>query len=161
MSCVVQKTAVRGRFLDIKNTVSQAAQILDQVRYIEDGLLITEQGKITWFGPWEDAQSHLTDDIQIDHYPEQLIVPGFIDTHIHFPQTEMVGAYGEQLLEWLNTYTFPTEFSLQIKPMPTKSHSFLSKNYLKMAPRQHWFFVRYIPNQSMPYLKRQNSIRCV
>ena len=44
MSCVVQKTAVRGRFLDIKNTVSQAAQILDQVRYIEDGLLITEQG---------------------------------------------------------------------------------------------------------------------
>jgi len=131
MSCVVQKTAVRGRFLDIKNTVSQAAQILDQVRYIEDGLLVTEQGKITWFGPWEDAQSHLTDDIQIDHYPEQLIVPGFIDTHIHFPQTEMVGAYGEQLLEWLNTYTFPTEIQFADKNYADKIAQFFVQELLK------------------------------
>ena len=37
-----------------------------------------------------------------------LLMPGFIDTHIHLPQTGMVGAYwGEQLLDWLNTYTFP------------------------------------------------------
>ena len=39
----------------------------------------------------------------------EVITPGFIDTHIHFPQTEMVAAYGEQLLAWLNSYTFPTE----------------------------------------------------
>ena len=38
-----------------------------------------------------------------------------IDTHIHFPQTEMVGAYGEQLLSWLNTYTFPTEIQFKDK----------------------------------------------
>lgn len=97
MSSVVQKTAIRGRFLDIQNTVSQATQILDQTRYIEDGLLISEQGKIIWFGDWEAGQSQLSNDMSVDHYPEQLIVPGFIDTHIHFPQTEMVGAYGEQL----------------------------------------------------------------
>ena len=161
MSCVVQKTAVRGRFLDIKNTVSQAAQILDQVRYIEDGLLITEQGKITWFGPWEDAQSHLTDDIQIDHYPEQLIVPGFIDTHIHFPQTEMVGAYGEQLLEWLNTYTFPTEIQFADKTYADKIAQFFVQELLKNGTTTALVFCTYIPNQSMPYLKRQNSIRCV
>ncbi len=34
---------------------------------------------------------------------------GFIDSHVHFPQTPMIGAAGGQLLDWLNTYTFPTE----------------------------------------------------
>src|ERR1700690_3268449 len=36
-------------------------------------------------------------------------MPGLIDTHVHYPQTEMIASYGEQLLEWLNQYTFPTE----------------------------------------------------
>ncbi|MEL6816592.1 MAG: guanine deaminase, partial [Cyanobacteria bacterium J06598_3] len=47
--------------------------------------------------------------LPITHYPNQLIIPGLIDTHIHFPQTEMIAAYGEQLLTWLDRYTFPTE----------------------------------------------------
>ncbi len=36
-------------------------------------------------------------------------MPGFIDTHVHYPQTEMIASYGEQLLEWLENYTFPFE----------------------------------------------------
>jgi guanine deaminase len=39
----------------------------------------------------------------------KLIAPGFIDTHLHAPQLEMIGSYGGHLLEWLNRYTFPTE----------------------------------------------------
>ncbi|MBK0065232.1 MULTISPECIES: guanine deaminase [unclassified Acinetobacter] len=113
MSSSAQTTIVRGRFLDIQSLVTQAHQIAEQVRYVEDGVLISENGQIKWFGKWQDAQPHLPENIEIQHYPEQLIVPGFIDTHIHYPQTEMVGAYGEQLLSWLNTYTFPTE--LQFK----------------------------------------------
>ena len=124
-------TAIRGRFLDIQNIVSQAAQITEQVRYIEDGLLITEQGKITWFGSWEQGKHNLNDTIQVDHYSEQLIVPGFIDTHIHFPQTEMVGAYGEQLLEWLNTYTFPTEMQFQDKNYADQIAKFFVNELLK------------------------------
>ncbi|MEA2488865.1 MAG: guanine deaminase, partial [Acidobacteriota bacterium] len=38
-----------------------------------------------------------------------LITPGFVDTHLHAPQLEMIGSYGGHLLEWLNRYTFPTE----------------------------------------------------
>jgi len=34
---------------------------------------------------------------------------GFIDTHVHYPQTDIIAAYGEQLLEWLERYTFPIE----------------------------------------------------
>lgn len=113
MSFPIQKTVIRGRFLDIQSLVSQADQISQQVRYFEDGLMIVEQGKIRQFGHWDELNQYLTDTDIIEHYPEQLIIPGFIDTHIHYPQTEMVGAYGEQLLSWLNTYTFPTE--LQFK----------------------------------------------
>lgn len=39
----------------------------------------------------------------------KLLLPGFVDAHVHYPQTEMIGAFGEQLLEWLTTYTFPVE----------------------------------------------------
>lgn len=38
-----------------------------------------------------------------------LILPGFVDAHLHFPQLDLIGCYGEQLLGWLNTYTFPAE----------------------------------------------------
>ena len=43
-----------------------------------------------------------------DHRPH-LILPGFIDPHIHFPQTQVIASFGEQLLEWLQKYTFVEE----------------------------------------------------
>ena len=39
----------------------------------------------------------------------RLIVPGFIDTHVHYPQLEVLAGCGVQLLDWLNQYTFPAE----------------------------------------------------
>ena len=51
----------------------------------------------------------MPNDIDVIHYNEGLIMPGFIDTHVHYPQTEMIASYGEQLLEWLENYTFPFE----------------------------------------------------
>ena len=131
MSSVIATTAVRGRFLDIQNTVAQAREIHDQVRYVEDGLLITEQGKVTWFGTWQEGQARITNEMEFAHYPDQLIVPGFIDTHIHFPQTEMMGAYGEQLLEWLNTYTFPTEMQFKDKKYADEIAHFFVNELLK------------------------------
>lgn len=131
MTLATPITVIRGRFLDIQKTVAQANQIADQVRYLEDGVLITEQGKIRWFGTWEDAQDHLPINIEIQHYPEQLIIPGMIDTHIHFPQTEMVGAYGEQLLSWLNTYTFPTEIQFKDKAYASEIAKFFVNELLK------------------------------
>ncbi|MDT0199908.1 MULTISPECIES: guanine deaminase [unclassified Acinetobacter] len=131
MSSVIATTAIRGRFLDIQNTVAQARDIHDQVRYVKDGLVIIQEGKIQWFGPWQEGQSRLPTNAELQHYPDQLIVPGFIDTHIHFPQTEMVGAYGEQLLEWLNTYTFPTEIQFQDASYSEKIAEFFVQELLK------------------------------
>ena len=131
MSSVVATTAIRGRFLDIQNTVAQARDIHDQVRYVEDGLLISQDGKIQWFGSWQEGQHLVPEGINVSHYPQQLIIPGFIDTHIHFPQTEMVGAYGTQLLEWLNTYTFPTEMQFSDKDYADKIAEFFVQELVK------------------------------
>ena len=131
MSSVIATTAIRGRFLDIQNTVAQARDIYDQVRYVEDGLLISQNGKIEYFGSWQAGQHLVTADMHFEHYPQHLIVPGFIDTHIHFPQTEMIGAYGEQLLEWLNRYTFPTELKFQDASYAREMAQFFIQELLK------------------------------
>ena len=44
----------------------------------------------------------------VDHRPH-LLMPGFIDAHIHMPQAQVIASWGAQLLDWLNTYTFPEE----------------------------------------------------
>jgi guanine deaminase len=71
--------------------------------------MIVENGKISAVGHAVDLLGTLGDDVQVLTYKDALISAGFIDTHIHLPQTGMVGSYGEQLLDWLNTYVFPCE----------------------------------------------------
>ena len=78
-------------------------------QYFDDGVLVVDQGKVTKVGPAEQVLAALDRNTPIREYPDALIMPGFIDTHIHYPQTEMIAAFGEQLLEWLNAYTFPVE----------------------------------------------------
>ncbi|WP_439888750.1 guanine deaminase [Pseudomonas sp. MBLB4123] len=76
--------------------------------YFEDGLLLVEDGHIARVGHAAELLPTLKD-VEVVEYRDALITPGFIDTHIHYPQTGMIASYGEQLLDWLNTYTFPTE----------------------------------------------------
>ena len=71
----------------------------------DDGFLAIDDGRIATVGPWAE---HPDGDV-IDLGRQALISPGFIDTHLHAPQLEMIGSYGGHLLEWLNRYTFPTE----------------------------------------------------
>lgn len=77
--------------------------------YYDDGLLIIERGKVAAVGPAYKLVSTLPKGTEIECYADALIIPGMIDTHIHFPQTDMIASYGEQLLEWLQKYTFPHE----------------------------------------------------
>lgn len=84
-------------------------------QYISDGLLVVEEGKIAAMGEAADLLPSLGADTPVEHFANALITPGFVDTHIHLPQTGMIGAYGEQLLDWLNTYTFPCERQFEDK----------------------------------------------
>ncbi|MGK7945508.1 MAG: guanine deaminase [Microcystaceae cyanobacterium] len=99
--------AIRGSFLDFVDDPFYVSE-QESVRYLQDGLLVIDQGIIKDFGKYE-ALKDKYQDINITHYPNRVIMSGFIDTHLHYPQIGMIGAYGEQLLEWLNQYTFPSE----------------------------------------------------
>lgn len=106
-----QLKAFRSSFLDFTNDPFYVSE-LESVRYIADGLLVIENGLVKELGDYESLQAKYVG-IEIVSYPEMLIMPGFIDTHIHFPQTEAIASYGEQLLEWLHKYIFPTERKFQ------------------------------------------------
>jgi len=84
-------------------------ELEDSYEYFDDGLLIIEQGKIVALGNAETLLPTLPDSAQITEHSNSLLMPGFVDTHTHYPQTEMIAAHGSQLLDWLDTYTFPTE----------------------------------------------------
>lgn len=79
------------------------------VEYLDDGLLLVAGGRVRQLGEAAELLPQLPGEAHIEDFSGKLITPGFIDTHIHYPQTEMIAAYGEQLLAWLDTYTFPTE----------------------------------------------------
>ncbi|CUB02255.1 guanine deaminase [Marinomonas fungiae] len=77
--------------------------------YFQDGLLVVKDGLISALGDAASLLASLDAEIEVEHHPDALIIPGFIDTHIHYPQSDMIASYGVQLLDWLNTYTFPEE----------------------------------------------------
>lgn len=106
---VKPEAAIRGPVLTF--TGDPFKQAPDEVMVYEpDGIVAFGGGKITHFGPAEVIEKQLPPDIEITNYgPDSLISAGFLDSHVHFPQTPMIGAFGEQLLDWLNTYTFPME----------------------------------------------------
>jgi guanine deaminase len=100
--------AVRGRVLTFTDDPAQAGA--DKCcRYIEDGLVTMEGGRIRALGAAAELLAGLPPGMAVDHYPDCLVLPGLIDTHIHYPQTRVIGSYGAQLLDWLQKYTFPEE----------------------------------------------------
>jgi guanine deaminase len=75
----------------------------------EDGLLVVRDGRVQAAGDYAQLRATLPPNAQLHDYRGKLIVPGFIDTHVHYPQTDMIASPAPGLLPWLETYTFPTE----------------------------------------------------
>lgn len=97
---------IRASFLHFLSDPAKSKDVKESYEYIEDGVITIDNGKVSSLVPYsKDVHKGL----KLKDYRGKIILPGFIDTHIHFPQTEMIASYGEQLLEWLETYTFPTE----------------------------------------------------
>ncbi len=104
-----QITALRGPALTFTGDpfLMGAQQAL---RYESDALIVIEGGRISGFGPYESMRTALPPGAPVTRYgADSLILPGFVDTHVHYPQTQMIGAYGKQLIDWLNTYAFVVE----------------------------------------------------
>jgi len=75
----------------------------------EDGLLVIEDGKVRAAGDHAALVSTLPPGLEPVDYRGKVIAPGFIDTHLHYPQTDMIASPSPGLLPWLETYTFPSE----------------------------------------------------
>jgi len=106
------QTLLRGRTLSFlrwpDDTNDHAAY-----RYEEDGGLLIHDGKIVAAGAYGDVSARAGDGVKrIDHRPH-LLLPGFIDAHVHFPQMGVIASYGAELLDWLTKYTFPEEMKFR------------------------------------------------
>jgi len=98
------RIALRGDLLDFRAEPGWGDVDSAAVRFRPDHWLLVENGRIVGAqadAPGEGWERH-------DH-AGRLILPGFIDTHVHMPQLDVIASYGTELLDWLNTYTFPAE----------------------------------------------------
>ncbi len=74
-----------------------------------DALIVVDDGRIAAFGDHAALRRALPPDVPVTHHRDALVVPGFIDAHVHYPQTGIIGAGGKRLIDWLNHYTFAAE----------------------------------------------------
>ncbi|MGH6647600.1 guanine deaminase [Aquabacterium sp.] len=79
------------------------------VRWRPDHFLMIEGERIAAIQPASQALPAGWADVPVADHRGQLVMPGFIDTHVHCPQLDVIASYGTELLDWLNTYTFPAE----------------------------------------------------
>ena len=143
--------AIRGSFLDFIADPFYVPE-LDSARYIPDGLLVIENGLYKELADYKSLRDKYAE-IPVSYYPNCLIMPGFIDTHIHFPQTETIAAYGEQLLEWLNKYTFPTERKFKDKEYAKKIASFFLDELLKNGTTTALVFAAVFPESAEAFFE--------
>jgi guanine deaminase len=101
-------TAIRGAALTFAGDPF-LAPMADCLRHEADAVIIMTDGEISAFGPAERILPDLPEGVAVTTYADSLILPGFIDCHVHYPQTEIIGAHGADLIDWLNRFTFIAE----------------------------------------------------
>ncbi|WP_282608680.1 guanine deaminase [Pelagibius sp. Alg239-R121] len=102
------RLAIRGQVLQFTGDPFQVGTD-SALRFWSDGLVIIEAGVIQEVGEAPALLARLEPSVERHDYPGRLIMAGFVDTHVHYPQMEVIASYGAQLIEWLNEYTFPAE----------------------------------------------------
>lgn len=122
------RTAIRGRLLSFDAEPSLDAKA---VRFVEDGMLLVENGVIVQAGEASDILARLPAEMAITDHRPHLIMPGFIDPHLHMPQTQVIGSYGAGLMEWLATYTFPEEMRYGDREVSDAAAAFLLDELLR------------------------------
>ncbi len=102
---MAQKTLLKGRVLSFSGSPFEV-EPTDATK-IHQAVLI-EDGRIAALGQASDL-SDAHPEANIKDYGDQLIMAGFVDSHVHYPQTAMIASWGKRLIDWLNSYTFPEE----------------------------------------------------
>lgn len=97
----------------------------------EDGLLVVEDGRVKAAGNYAALASTLPPGVEPFDYRGKVITPGFIDTHLHYPQTDMIASPAPGLLPWLETYTFPSEGRFHDAPHARSTADFFLDELLR------------------------------
>jgi guanine deaminase len=105
------RTVLKGDLLDF--TADPGFNLPDEspgVRWRPDHtMLIDVDGRIAAVQPASQPLPPGWDAARVIDHTGRLVLPGFIDTHVHCPQLDVIASFGAELLDWLNTYTFPAE----------------------------------------------------
>lgn len=101
---MTQRLALRGDLLDFTAAPAWGDTASGAVRFRPGHWLLIDGGRIV--GAQADAPDA---GWPREDHAGRLVLPGFVDTHLHSPQLEVIGSYGSALLDWLETYTFPAE----------------------------------------------------
>jgi len=113
--------AIRGSFFHlVDNPWTLGNEEAAAARLINDGLMLIDNGIIKALAPYDSLCDKLSN-YRLEHIKDKLIVPGFIDGHIHFPQVRVMGAYGSQLLDWLQNSIFPEELKYRDRDYAQKA----------------------------------------
>jgi len=94
--------ALKGRVLTFNDVHDP-----NQYDYWEKGFVLVESGLISAVG--DAGEITIPEGVEIVDHGDDLILPGFIDGHVHYPQMSVIASFGAKLIDWLNTYTFPEE----------------------------------------------------
>ena len=81
---------------------------LEAARHETQGAVVIDNGTILAIGPAPDIRARYPQ-ADVTNYGRCLISAGFVDAHMHYPQTAIIASWGKRLIDWLNTYTFPEE----------------------------------------------------
>ncbi|HXC54158.1 MAG TPA: guanine deaminase [Rhizomicrobium sp.] len=96
--------------------------------YFDDGVLVVEDGHVVEAGAWRTIGSQLGADVAVTHHPDALIVPGFVDAHVHYPQIDIIASPAAHLLDWLDNHTFPSEMRFADRAVADETaHFFLDQ----------------------------------
>ena len=120
-------TAIRGSLLHF---VADPDLRDDAFEYLEDGLLILQQGRVQMLVDAPHWIDRLPDGCALYDYSGRLVMPGFVDTHCHYPQIEMIASHGLQLLDWLRQYTYPTELKFAVREHADRIAEFFCEQML-------------------------------
>ncbi len=98
---------IRGRVLTFKDDPAAAGPSAHVL--FEDGAVLVADQRVDAVGAVHDVLARAPQGAPVDDHSGSIVLAGFIDAHIHYPQTQVIGSYGAQLLDWLHKYTFVEE----------------------------------------------------
>ncbi|MYB35689.1 MAG: guanine deaminase [Gammaproteobacteria bacterium] len=130
----------------------------DAWEYFEKGLLLIEDGYIVNCGAEDHLSGQLPQDVPVIKHEHALILPGFIDTHIHYPQTEVIASYGTRLIEWLEQYTFPAEMAFADPEKCRSMAEFFIRELLRNGTTSAMVFATVHPQSVDAFFEEANRL---